>query len=188
VFLLGFGALDRLVEPDDSVDMDRDAGFAVEYGGDETFVDDDEYLEYEVSWEHGPEPVTHTDDTVTEPMQSRADHLRHTPAEDWRSAPAESRRYLPSEDGREQPAAEPRSILRPINGFYVDEEQRYQPLPPPAPEEIRPSRHERPARHRRADNEPQTRQSWFESNGSHSRGDGPDGAPRYGRHSTPRRD
>ncbi|HET7668242.1 MAG TPA: DHA2 family efflux MFS transporter permease subunit, partial [Mycobacterium sp.] len=192
VFLLGFGAPDRLVEPDDSVDMDRDAGFAVEYGGDETFVDDDEYLEYEVSWEHGPEPVTHTDDTVTEPMQSRAEHLRDTPAEDWRSAPVESRRYLPSEDGREQPAAEPRSILRPIdfahNGFYVDEEQRYQPLPPPAPEETRPSRHERPARHRQADNEPQTRQSWFESNGRHSRGDGPDGAPRYGRHSTPRRD
>ena len=55
MFLLGFGNADRLVEDDDLdddlEDADRDAGYAVEYGGDETFVDDDEYLEYTVSWD-----------------------------------------------------------------------------------------------------------------------------------------
>ena len=43
--------------PDGLDDADRNAGYAVEYGGDETFVDDDEYLEYTVSWDE-PEPVT----------------------------------------------------------------------------------------------------------------------------------
>ena len=61
MFLLGFGDADRLVEDDDLddylEDADRNAGYAVEYGGDETFVDDDEYLEYTVSWDE-PEPVT----------------------------------------------------------------------------------------------------------------------------------
>ena len=58
MFLLGFGNADRLVEDDDLdddlEDADRYAGYAVEYGGDETFVDDDEYLEYTVSWETNP--------------------------------------------------------------------------------------------------------------------------------------
>src|SRR3954447_18327266 len=57
VFLLGFGNTDNLVEDDDDdVDVDRDAGFAVEYGGDETFVDDDEYLEYVVHWDEDIHP------------------------------------------------------------------------------------------------------------------------------------
>ena len=58
MFLLGFGNADRLVEDDDLdddlEDADRNAGYAVEYGGDETFVDDDEYLEYTVSWDDDP--------------------------------------------------------------------------------------------------------------------------------------
>src|SRR5206468_12952044 len=110
-FLLGFGDPDSLVEDDDDDldDPDRNAGFAVEYGGDETFVDDDEYLEYEVRWDEDdpanpadpadpepvtraepvvrPEPVLHVDDPVTEPMQSRADHLLHAPADAWHPAP-----------------------------------------------------------------------------------------------------
>ena len=88
IFLLGFGDPDRLVEDDDVEDADRYAGYAVEYGGDETFGDDDEYLEYTVSWDE-PEPVTQAepvvqaDDSVTEPMRSRADHVLHAPAEVW---------------------------------------------------------------------------------------------------------
>ena len=234
VFLLGFGDPDSLVEDDDDEldDPDRNAGFAVEYGGDETFVDDDEYLEYEVHWDDDPadpepvtqaepvvrpEPVVHVDDPVTEPMQSRADHLLHAPAEAWHSAPVESWRHLPPDDEPVAPAheAEPdreswRNILdqlltdvppvkpksEPIgfahNGFHVDEEERFQPLPPPAreptpppaPESTPPPRHERRARHYLPENQPQKRPFWFES-GRHSRDDDPDDASRYGRHSTP---
>ncbi len=72
------------------------------------------------------------------------------------------------------------------NGFHVDEE-RFQPLPPPALEEARPSRHQRSARHYLSDKEPEKRPFWFESNGRHSRDD-PDDASSYGRHSLPRRD
>src|SRR5207248_2350468 len=237
VFLLGFGDPDSLVEDDDDEldDPDRNAGFAVEYGGDETFVDDDEYLEYEVHWDDDPadpgpvtqaepvvrpEPVVHVDDPVTEPIQSRADHLLHAPAEAWHSAPVESWRHLPPDDEPVAPAheAEPdreswRNILdqlltdvppvkpksEPIgfahNGFHVDEEERFQPLPPPAreptpppaSEPTPPPRHERRARHYLPENQPQKRPFWFES-GRHSRDDDPDDASRYGRHSTPGRD
>jgi EmrB/QacA subfamily drug resistance transporter len=227
MFLLGFGNPDRLVEDDDLQDADRSAGFAVEYGGDETFVDDDEYLEYTVSWDE-PEPVTkaepvvqaqpvvQADDSVTEPMRSRAEHLLHAPAETWHGDPVESWHSL-LEDEAEMPAPEPprepphdpwRSILdevlgdsppgnpqveraEPIgfahNGFHVDEEQRFQPLPPPAPEGARPSRHERSARHYRSEGQQEKRSFWFDSNGRHSRDD-PDDASSYGRHSMPGRD
>jgi len=226
VFLLGFGNTDSLDQDDDERDDDSSAGFAVEYGGDETFVDDDEYLEYEVRWDHDDpadpepirqavvqpvvqaEPVVPADDTVTEPLQSRADHLLHAPAEPWHSAPVESWRHLPPDDEPEEPEADReswRGILdqllsdgppvkpktEPIgfahNGFHVDDEDRVQPLPPPAPEPPRPSRHERPSRHNLPEDQPQKRPFWFESNGRHSRDD-PDDAPRYGRHSTPGRD
>ncbi|HTI74337.1 MAG TPA: MFS transporter [Mycobacterium sp.] len=215
VFLLGFGDSDRFVEYDDHEDVDGDAGFAVEYGGDETFVDDDEYLEYIVPWDDTPEPrlrvapAVQPDDTVTEPMRSRADHLLPAPAEAWHSTPVESWHSLREDEP--EPAAAPhreealRSILddllsdipplkpkpEPIgfahNGFHVDEE-RFQPMPPPPPEPPRPSRHARPSRHYLPENQPQKRPFWFESNGRHSRGDDPDDASRYGRHSTPGRD
>ncbi|MFL6085945.1 MAG: MFS transporter [Mycobacterium sp.] len=223
MFLLGFGDPDRLVEDDDVDDADRDASYAVEYGGDETFVDDDEYVEYTVSWDDDPEPVTRaepfvqTDDSVTEPMRSRAGHLLHAPAETWHGDPVESWHSLledePEEPASEPPAPEPpreewHSILdellsdipsvkprvekaEPIgfahNGFHVDEEERFQPLPPPAPKETKRSRHERSARHYRPENEPEKRPFWFEANGRHSRYD-PDDASRYGRHSMPGRD
>src|SRR3954462_7040471 len=86
MFLLGFGDPDRLVEDDDVDDADRDASYAVEYGGDETFVDDDEYVEYKVSGADAPKPVpgaepfVQTDDCLPEPMRSRAGHLLHAPA------------------------------------------------------------------------------------------------------------
>ena len=59
LFLLGFGDKRSTVLDDDAsrYDADRDAGYAVEYGGDESFADDDEYLEYTVSWDDA-EPVT----------------------------------------------------------------------------------------------------------------------------------
>ena len=229
MFLLGFGNAELLVDDDDLDEADRNAGYAVEYGGDETFVDDDEYLEYTVSWDE-PEPATQAqsvvqaDDSVTEPMRSRADHVLHAPAEPWHSAPVESWHSLledepiePIEPEPPEPAPEPpreawRSILdellgdlpakptvEPIgfahNGFHVDEEQRFQPLPPPAPERATPSRHERatpsrherPARHFLPEEQLEKRPFWFESDGRHSR-EGPDDASTYGRHSMPGRD
>ena len=123
MFLLGFGDSDRLVEEDDLEDADRNAGYAVEYGGDETFVDDDEYLEYTVSWDE-PEPVTQAEPVVqaddwgysprklgphppegqgdvTEPMRSRADHLLHAPAKPWHwgHRPPKGRGMTPSSRG-----------------------------------------------------------------------------------------
>jgi hypothetical protein len=93
--------------------------------------------------------------------------------------------------------------------FHVDEEQRFQPLPPPAPERATPScherdavaeratpsrheratpsRHERPARHFLPEEQLEKRPFWFESDGRHSR-EGPDDASTYGRHSMPGRD
>jgi EmrB/QacA subfamily drug resistance transporter len=234
IFMLGFGDPDGLVE-DDLDDADGNAGYAVEYGGDETFGDDDDYVEYTVSWdEPAPvtrdepvtraepvvqdEPVVQADDSVTEPMRSRADHVLHAPAEVWHGAPVESWHSL-LEDEPEPPAAEPpREAWRwgylppegqgdildellgevpatpkvePIgfahNGFHVDEDQRFQPLPPPAREETTPSRHGRAARHYLPEEHSEKRPFWFESNGRHSRED-PDDASSYGRHSSPGHD
>jgi EmrB/QacA subfamily drug resistance transporter len=217
IFLLGFGDPDRLLE-DDLDDADRNAGYAVEYGGDETFGDDDDYLEYTVAWdEPAPAPraapVVQADDSITEPMRSRADHVLHAPAEVWHGAPVESWHSLledaPEPAAPEPPAVEPRreawrSILdelladvpatpkvEPIgfvhNGFHVDEAQRFQPLPPPDRQETTPPRHGRAARHYLPEEHPEKRPFWFESNGRHSREE-PDDASSYGRHSSPGRD
>jgi hypothetical protein len=183
MFLLGFGDPDRLVE-DDVEDADRDAGYAVEYGGDEAFMDDDEYLEYEVRWDHDDlepatraEPVVQVDDTVTEPIRSRNDHLLHAPAEAWHSDPVESWHSLL--DDQLVPPAKPKSELIGFahNGFHVDDDERFQPLP--ESKEARP--HQRRARHYRPENQADKRPFWFESNGRHSRDD----ASRHGRHSMP---
>jgi EmrB/QacA subfamily drug resistance transporter len=217
VFLLGFGNTDRLTEHEDLDDTDRSAGYAVEYGGDATFVDDDEYLEYEVPWDDEPEPVTHADpvvqadDSVTVPMRSRAEHLIHAPAEAWHSDPIESWRHFPRDDEPDEPVPgrdpEPQSDswrgnldellsdvppLRPKSepiGFAHNgfHVDEERFQPPPARQETRLSRRERSARHHLAENHPEKRQFWFES-GRHSRDDDPDDAPRYGRHSLPGRD
>ncbi|HXO51000.1 MAG TPA: MFS transporter, partial [Mycobacterium sp.] len=73
------------------------------------------------------------------------------------------------------------------NGFHVDEEQRFQPLPAQAREETTPSRHARSARHYLPEDVPEKRSFWFESNSRHARDD-TDDASSYGRHSMPGRD
>jgi hypothetical protein len=99
LFLLCFGNqnLERLTSAPHVDDMDRHAGHAVEYGGDESFVDDDDYVEYTITWDEPepvwtePEPVRMVDyEGDTEPMRSRAEHLLHAPAETWHTAPVES--------------------------------------------------------------------------------------------------
>jgi EmrB/QacA subfamily drug resistance transporter len=192
MFLLGFGNAE-LIEPDE--DADRDAGLAVEYGGDETFVDDDEYVEYTVSWDDWddePKPIAPVvgDDDVTEPMESRAEHVLPAPAETWHTAPVESWRWAHDHEIAEPPPPpDPKPNVEPIgfahNGFHVDEQEHFQSLPHPEPAPPRPGRR---ARHYLQDDEPEPRQFWFESNGRHSRASDPDGAPRYGKHSMPGRD
>ena len=224
IFLLGFGDPDRLVEDDDLEDADRYADYAVEYGGDETFGDDDEYLEYTVSWDE-PEPVTQANrkcrpnlsclPTTASPNRcSRAPTTCCIPLRKSGMVPPSSRGTLCSRMNprrrrhyrRRAPEPEPeppreawRSILdellsdvparpkaEPIgfahNGFHIDDEQRFQPLPPAAPEETTPSRHGRAARHHLHEEQPEKRPFWFDSNGRHSRED-PDDASSYGRHS-----
>ena len=128
MFLLGFGKqnLDppAPAQHDDVGEADRYAGYAVEYGGDEAFVDDDEYLEYTIAWDEPepepvPEPVQAVDEEDdTEPMRARAEHLLHAPATPWHWG-----HHPPAgdllEDEPEQPAPEPE--------------------PPPAPEPVRES-------------------------------------------------
>jgi len=191
MFLLGFGNADRLVEDDDLDDdleyADRYAGYAVEYGGDETFVDDDEYLEYTVSWDDEPEPVTRAEPVAHAQPVVQADDCGYSPR-NLGAHPPEGQGNILDGPLSDSPPGTPR--VEPIgfayNGFHVDEE-RFQPLPPPAREEARPSRHQRSARHYLSDKEPEKRPFWFESNGRHSRDD-PDDASSYGRHSLPRRD
>jgi hypothetical protein len=186
MFLLGFGNAE-LIEAVDDEDADRDAGLAVEYGGDEAFVDDDEYVEYTVSWDEWE------DDDVTEPLESRAEHVLPAPAETWHTAPVESWHWAHDEEIAEpEPPPPPPPLRKPAvepigfahNGFHVDEQEKFQPLPTREPA---PPRHGRRARHYLHDDEPEPRQFWFESNGRHSRDD-PDDVPRYGRHSMPGRD
>ena len=191
MFLLGFGNADRLVEDDDLDDdleyADRYAGYAVEYGGDETFVDDDEYLEYTVSWDDDPEPMTRAGPVVHREPVVQADDWGYSPRK-LGADPSEGQGDILDGPLSDIPSVTPKA--EPIgfahNGFHVEEE-RFQPLPPAAPEEARPSRHERSARHYLSDKEPEKRPFWFESNGRHSRDD-PDDASSYGRHSLPRRD
>jgi len=191
MFLLGFGNADRLVEDDDVddylEDADRNAGYAVEYGGDETFVDDDEYLEYTVSWDDDPEPVTRAGPVAHREPVVQADDWGYSPRK-LGADPSEGQGDILDGPLSDIPSVTPKA--EPIgfahNGFHVEEE-RFQPLPPAAPEEARPSRHERSARHYLSDKEPEKRPFWFESNGRHSRDD-PDDASSYGRHSLPRRD
>ena len=73
-----------------------DAGYLVDHGGEGSYVDDDEYLEYTIAWdEPAPAPVAEPvvvvdDEGDTEPMRARAEHLLHAPADTWHSDPVET--------------------------------------------------------------------------------------------------
>jgi EmrB/QacA subfamily drug resistance transporter len=200
----------------------RQAGrYAGAYDGDE-FVDDDEYVEYTVPRHEPepepqpdpePEPVVAADESDTEPMAARSEHLLTAPAETWHSEPVESWHSLlddvplmPASTPSQLPPAETfesrreawRSFLddapvkapvEPIgfahNGFHVDDEQRFQPFSRPDPAPGGGSAPTRPSRHQMPEDEPQPYR--FSSDGRHTRDD-PDDAASYGRHSMPRRD
>ncbi|MGV0849526.1 MFS transporter [Mycolicibacterium phlei] len=103
LFLLGF-ARRPLVEPEP---------LAVDYGGDETFVDEeDEYLEYVVDWDPAPEPEP---EPATEPL--RGD-------DKWSRIVDQLLADIP-------PAPAPKPAVEPIglahNGLHVDGERRLRP-------------------------------------------------------------
>jgi EmrB/QacA subfamily drug resistance transporter len=142
LFLLGFGKqnLDRSGSPlvgDD--DLDRGAGYAVEYGGDETFVDDDEYLEYTVSWDE-PEPVQEPaqaidDEGDTEPMRARPEHLLPAPGTAWQGGHSPRQRGALSPEGQADDLVESWHWgYHPPDGpgeMLADESEQREPEPPP---------------------------------------------------------
>ena len=123
-------------------------------GHPEGYIDDDEdgYVEYLITLPVTPETVGRTpakgaepgvaapvpyvepDDRDTEPLATRVEHPRPAPAESWHSAPVESWHSTPDdvtvEDVARQPVAEPIGFAH--NGFHVDENNLFQPLPPPS--------------------------------------------------------
>ena len=118
LFLLGFGDPDRLVEDDDLEDADRNAGYRGRVRRRR-----DVRRRRRVPRVHGvlgrtgqepvaqAEPVVQADDSVTEPMRSRADHLLHAPATPGMVHPSSRgtlcSRTNPSRSRNRPPAPEP---------------------------------------------------------------------------------
>jgi EmrB/QacA subfamily drug resistance transporter len=156
LFLLGFGdrPAARLADDDPTAPVTRPTGHQDSREDHDDFVDDDECLEYTVTWDE-PEP----DESDTEPMSAGAGQLLHAPGpalghpgpalgqESWRAILDELLADLPP-----KPSVEPIGFAH--NGFHVDDAQRFQPLPPPA----EPQPDDVPARHHRSDDEPR---GWF---------------------------
>jgi EmrB/QacA subfamily drug resistance transporter len=118
--------------------------------------DDDDYVEYAVTREPepqpqppsepvldveivaAPEPAASVDDGDTVPLPTRVEHPRAAPAEAWHSAPVESWNSLLDDadpvDAVSPPAGQPQSV-EPIrfahNGFHIDQEENFLPVPPP---------------------------------------------------------
>jgi hypothetical protein len=164
LFLLGFG--DGVsVEHDDTM-LDDEASYAVEYGGDETFVDDDEYVEYTVTWEESEPVLAPVEDieAVTEPVRTSrvAARKQADDGDSWRAILDALMAEVPPEptSGASKTSAH--------NGFPDDDQK-------PAV---------RPSRHRRNGEAAESRAFWFESGGSQPRHEA-EGTTRRGRHSTP---
>jgi hypothetical protein len=146
MFMLGFGK-ENLDPPAPTEHRDEPyAAYPVEHGGDQSFVDDDEYVEYTIAWdEPAParvaEPVQMMDDEGdTEPIRVSTEPIRvstepppptpelptESPHEPWRSILDELLGDMPA-----KPAVEPIGFAH--NGFHVDDEQRFEPLRHPDP-------------------------------------------------------
>lgn len=208
LFLLGFEP-DPVDGPDPGA-ADRAAGLAVDYGGDETFVDDDDdYLEYTVSWDEpdpGPPPPRDAEpptDPIPAPVAppSHGQHEPEPPApqrpepeerEPWRAVLDQLLDDVASTPP-ESPKPEPIGFAH--NGFHVDDQQRFRPMgrrplaEPRSPVadayDVPTGHHHRRPRHHRSDEAHESRPFWFQSHGRHSRDDDPDDRPRHGRHSLP---
>lgn len=177
IFLVGSG--DRPAPPatvaaaghddvDDDLEDNGDFGDVEGAGevGDVDDFDDDEYVEYVVTWEDDPH------DPETEPLPTRAGHGRGAgtagksryDADPW---PADG----PVADGTSAP------IGFAHNGFHVDDEQRFRPLPAPT-DGSGPTAGTEPTAPRGGH---ESGQGPVDSPGRHARTD-PDDTSSYGRH------
>lgn len=120
---------------------------------DTDYDDDDDYVEFTVPREPATAAVDdyakddyadddhdYADDSDTEPLSTRVGHPAPAPAEAWHSAPVQSWHSLlapeveqaADPDGAPDNPAEAQPIGFAHNGFHVDDEERFQPLPPPS--------------------------------------------------------
>jgi EmrB/QacA subfamily drug resistance transporter len=146
MFMLGFGK-ENLDPPARTEHRDEPyPAYPVEHGGDQSFVDDDEYVEYTIAWdEPAPAPVAEPvqvmdDEGDTEPIRVSTEPIRvstepppptpelppESPHEPWRSILDELLGDMPA-----KPTVEPIGFAH--NGFHVDDEQRFEPLRRPDP-------------------------------------------------------
>jgi EmrB/QacA subfamily drug resistance transporter len=117
VFLVGFT---KSAAPDP---VHFDDGY--DYADDEDeYIDDDDYVEYALVDERD-EGFLDEDDT--DPLPVPVEHPRAAPAEAWHSDPVDSRHSPLDEPGR-RPAVEPIGFAQ--NGFHVDDEPPFSPVPP----------------------------------------------------------
>lgn len=167
LFLLGFGTSRPTAFDDYEIDeVDDGVVVAVEYGGDETFADDDDYLEYTVSW----------DEPATEPLAARTQHVLHAPADVWHDEPVEAWHHVTDD---EEQAPEPAPVVRkedPESWRSILDILLADDPPAAAKPAVEPIGFVHNGFHV-DDAEP----------GRHSRDD-PDDSAHYGRHSTPWRD
>jgi hypothetical protein len=154
LFFLGFGdpRSTLLDSENDGYPVDPDDGFA---------PDEDDYVEYTVVWD-GDESVVadFVPESDTEPVESR---VPHEPYDAWRDGPdLDAPRWRQQGSILDFLRAESRVVsAEPIgfahNGFHVDKEQRFQPLPrveDDTPPVGRHSRHHRSSSGRRYRDDP----------------------------------
>lgn len=124
MFLLGYARTRTIDE-----DFDRPA---VEYGGDETFVDDDDdYLEYTVDW-HDPEaaPPPPGREPTTEPLAARTDHVLHAPGTTWHWHRGESADPKPAPEPAPAPEQAPEPAPEKSDSWRAILDQLLADLPP----------------------------------------------------------
>jgi hypothetical protein len=109
LFLLGFGD-NRSTVFDDPRAADPEFG-----AGDESFTDDDEYLEFTVSWDDA-EPVSakpEDAESATEPLALRVPHVLHAPADVWHDEPVETWHHMAEDEWPPVATAEPTRAREP---------------------------------------------------------------------------
>ncbi|MCV7042637.1 MFS transporter [Mycolicibacterium moriokaense] len=154
LFFLGFGdpRSTLLDSENDGYPVDPDDGFA---------PDEDDYVEYTVVWDGDESMVADSvPESDTEPVESR---VPHEPYDAWRDGPdLDAPRWRQQGSILDFLRAESRVVsAEPIgfahNGFHVDKEQRFQPLPrveDDTPPVGRHSRHHRSSSGRRYRDDP----------------------------------
>ncbi|WP_395311935.1 MFS transporter [Mycobacterium sp. AMU20-3851] len=134
---------------------------------DETWDEEDDYIEYTVDWQPVTPPADPptdivevvTDDPITDRLYDHVEHPLHAPVEVWHPGPVETWSH-PTEEPEHEPEPAWDSVLdgwpappeHPArNGFHSDQQGWLQPTEPPAAvteDDLPAGRHARPARGR----------------------------------------